>query len=81
MTDVVYVKWQDAQGGRGSDTDEYINRRQAMTMESAGIYISEDDKVVRLTQDVSHDDGGHTNRDWQIIPKVNIIKVKRFKVR
>ena len=73
---LIYVKWFDS---TYTDTQTRFDKLPPLIeVETAGIYVSEDDKQVVMAQDIvgAQRDGRH----FAQIPKVNIIKRRFFKL-
>ena len=81
MTKIVYVKWVDAQIIHGQRTIKAGNKEPALIMESAGIYLSEDEDVLRFAVDLIHneeDEADWDSRGTSIIPKAYITEMRIF---
>lgn len=73
---VVFVRWFDASYQRGECTDDELN--PIVEMQSAGLLVREDADTLSIALD--RYDGDRTWRHIEHIPKVNVRKVKRFRV-
>ena len=74
---VVYVEWLDAKGINGRLSRKAANLEGLQFMYSSGIWVGEDDAVVRIAQDhwVNENDDGTTTetfRDVGVIPKSGV---------
>ena len=74
---VVYVEWFDAKGIGGQLRRKAANLEGLSFMHTAGIWVGEDDAVVRIAQDywTYEDEDGtirETFRDIEVIPKSGI---------
>ena len=77
------VKWVDARMEGGPVSIEEVLRRELMVVVSAGLYLNEDDTVLRLAQDMVMDptdpiDAQETYRQLLVIPKVNILQKNKL---
>lgn len=81
MTEMVWIKWKDASYERGEYTKEEV--RPGCDIQTAGILIKEDDEFVSLALDhfPGSDRWDPSYRHIVHIPKVNIVKQRRFEVR
>jgi len=80
-TVVCWVKWRDACYNGGEYTEQEMGG--LAQCESAGILVRENPEYISLALDYFPDDGQHI-KSWRRImniPKVNIIKERRFEVR
>jgi len=78
MTKVAYIRWRDAKGDSGPRDIELANKEGAIAMETAGIYLSEDDEVVRVAQDIYNYNewASQSVREVEVILKKNITHMK-----
>ena len=74
--EVVYVEWLDASGVHSIVSVNAAHRENLLLMQTAGVFISEDEQVLRLAQDYwRYDDDGspvERCRFLSIIPKAAI---------
>ena len=77
----VYIHWADAQGDHGQCSPDDLESMGTLSVETVGIFISEDDDVVRLTGDILHFDGPIKYRDTNVIPQAYIIEKKIFNIK
>lgn len=75
---LVYIRWLDAQGDHGQDTKEALDALKGLPVETAGFLVSEDEDVVRLSQDIMHYVDGVKYRDTEIIPRAYIQGMQVF---
>lgn len=80
MVEVVYVEWDDAHGISSNRSVKSLNKEGALPMRSAGLFISEDEHVVRFCQDVHSWEDEDVARDSSIIPKKYVTFMKRWTV-
>lgn len=73
---LVYVRWTDASYQRGECSLADMVPR--VEVESAGILVAEDDETISIALD--HYAAESTWRSIEHIPKVLVVKVRRFKV-
>lgn len=79
---IVWVKWQDAHGQEGPVNQEDVDRQDSLVVVSAGMYVSENENVIRLSMDFYNYEGFTEKilRNTLVIPKKNIIGMKIFNV-
>jgi hypothetical protein len=73
---VAFVKWFDASYQRDECRDEELN--PTVILESAGLLAHEDEKTISLSLDRYEAD--QVWRYTQHIPKVNVLKIRKWKV-
>ena len=73
---LVYIEWIDASYQRGECTDEEL--RQFVKLQTAGLLVAEGKEFISVALDRYAED-----KFWRYIehiPKVNIKKIKKFKI-
>lgn len=80
MPRLVYIRWLDAQGDHGQTSLGELNDLGALPVETAGFLISENDEVVRISQDIMHFKDFVRYRDTEVIPRIYIQSMKVVEV-
>ena len=80
---IAYVKWLDARGVTGSKPVSQVNKMDGLIMDTAGMLVSEDRKVIRIAQDIYIYDAeeGPIARDIEIIPQRYVIEKRIIEVK
>ena len=79
--EVAYIEWIDSHAGSGQFGEAEVLKALPVTMRSGGIFVGEDESQVTIAQDVFKiDETEKQIRSYLVIPKINIRRIKRWKV-
>jgi hypothetical protein len=72
---LVYIHWQDAAHSLADAPNDHMD---LMDLHEIGWLIHEDENAVKLALEFCH--GSDSTRNWLIVPKVNIVERRNFKL-